>query len=131
VTAVAVSPDGRLVISGSDDRSVRVWELASGRLIHTLEGRTGLVKAVAVSPDGRLVIAGNDNTVRVWVLSSGDELARWLGDHPVSACAVVPTHPLTVAVGEAEGAIYALQLRGVPDAHKHSFEHKAPDEPRP
>ncbi|MDT3442993.1 protein kinase domain-containing protein [Pseudofrankia sp. BMG5.37] len=72
VLAVAVSPDGRLAVSGSQDRSVRVWELATGRCLHTLAGHTNAVTAVAVSPDGRLALSGGDDAaVRVWELATG------------------------------------------------------------
>ena len=54
VRAVAVSPDGRTIVSGSRDRTVKVWEAESGRLLRSLEGHTGGVNAVAVSPDGQI-----------------------------------------------------------------------------
>src|ERR1035441_10297664 len=70
VTSMAVTPDGRSVISGSHDTTVRVWGLESGRLLRTLEGYTGRVSSVAVTPDGRSVISGSsDRTVRVWDLA--------------------------------------------------------------
>ncbi|HEY5434886.1 MAG TPA: hypothetical protein VIK13_06610, partial [Candidatus Limnocylindrales bacterium] len=69
VSAVAVSPDGHWVVSGSRDGTVRIWELASGTCVRTLEGGTGWVNAVAVSPDGRWVVSGgNDHTLRIWGL---------------------------------------------------------------
>jgi WD40 repeat protein len=69
---VAVSPDGKRVVSGSDDKTVRVWDLASGRCEATLEGHGDRVCSVAVSPDGKRVVSGSgDKTVRVWDLASG------------------------------------------------------------
>jgi WD40 repeat protein len=59
VRAVAVSPDGRTIVSGSRDRTVKVWEAESGRLLRSLEGHTDLVRAVAVSPDGRTIVSGS------------------------------------------------------------------------
>jgi WD40 repeat protein len=65
VNAVAVSPDGRFIVSGSsDDRTVKVWELESGRLLRSLEGHTDWVWAVAVSPDGRFIVSGSSRTAR-------------------------------------------------------------------
>jgi WD40 repeat protein len=67
VRGVAVSADGRLVLSGSDDKTVRVWDVANGKLLHTLEGNTDWVRGVSVSADGRVVVSGSDDeTVRVY-----------------------------------------------------------------
>ncbi|MFI5378271.1 MAG: family 16 glycoside hydrolase [Tepidisphaerales bacterium] len=70
--SMAVSPDGKLVVSGSDDMTVRVWDLAAGKQTHCFEGHTGAVTSVAFSPDGKLVASGSeDHTARVWELATG------------------------------------------------------------
>ncbi|MCK9879196.1 hypothetical protein MXD59_26175, partial [Frankia sp. Ag45/Mut15] len=58
VWAVVVSPDGRQIVSGGEDRSVRVWDRASGVEQVVLTGHTGPVNAVAVTPDGRQIVSG-------------------------------------------------------------------------
>jgi WD40 repeat protein len=80
---VAVSPDGRFIVSGSEDRTVKVWELESGRLLRSLKEHADDVNAVAVSPDGRFIVSGSDDrTVKVWELESG-RLLRSLEGHTV------------------------------------------------
>ena len=67
VLAVAFSPDGTQLASAGVDRTVRIWESATGAAVRTLTGHTSRVSAVAFSPDGTLLAsAGNDLKVRLW-----------------------------------------------------------------
>ncbi|MDA2913796.1 serine/threonine protein kinase [Acidobacteriia bacterium AH_259_A11_L15] len=80
VHAVAFSPDGRWLASGSYDHTVRLWEVATGREVRTLRGHAAQISAVAFSPDGRWLASGSwDKTVKLWEVATGREVRTLRG----------------------------------------------------
>jgi sugar lactone lactonase YvrE len=92
VLALAVSPDGRTVLTGSRDNTARFWEVASGRELRRLVGLSDWVNAVAFSPDGRTVVTGSTHkAAQLWDAASGRELRKFTGhDEPVASVAFSP-----------------------------------------
>src|SRR5262249_39304808 len=69
VTAVALSPDGRLALSGGEDRTLKLWRLATGRCLGTLAGHEGTVNALCLLGDGRQALSASaDKTLALWRL---------------------------------------------------------------
>jgi len=88
VRALAFLPDGVRFVSGSADKTVKLWDSASGRLIRSFDGHENQVLCVAVSPDGKYIASGSqDRTVRVWDVSTGDQIAQLEG-HTVAVTGV-------------------------------------------
>ena len=74
-TAWVWSPDGRRILTGSDDKSAKVWDAETGKELFPLKGHSREVTSVAWSPDGRHLLTGSkDHTARVWDADNGREL---------------------------------------------------------
>ena len=74
VLAVAVSPDGRGIVTGSADNTARLWNAKTGAEMRVFEGHTKPVWAVAITPDGARIVTGSDDrTARVWDAHTGSE----------------------------------------------------------
>ncbi|OJK02158.1 hypothetical protein ASPACDRAFT_50846 [Aspergillus aculeatus ATCC 16872] len=92
VRAVAFSPDGERIVSGSDDTTLRIWDANNGARLNTLKGHEGAVCSVTFSPDGRHIVSGSDDcTIKIWDSISGDCL-HTLRSHSrkVNSVAIAP-----------------------------------------
>ena len=87
---MAFSPDGTRIASGSDDKTVRVWDAATGQPVgQPLTGHTDAVCSVAFSPDGTRIASGSDDkTVRVWDAATGQPVGQPLTGHTDAVCSV-------------------------------------------
>ncbi|MEG4089742.1 WD40 repeat domain-containing protein, partial [Microcoleus sp. Pol12B4] len=80
VNSLAISPDGKIMASGSWDKTIKIWNLETAELIGTLTGHSDRVNSVAISSDGKMLVSGSsDETIKFWNLHSGDLLCTFPG----------------------------------------------------
>ncbi|MGL4552611.1 MAG: hypothetical protein ACRC33_15670 [Gemmataceae bacterium] len=109
-TAVAFSPDGRLLAAADLKRTVTLYDPDTGAAVRQLQGHQDAVAALAFSPDGRLLASGGDDrTIRVWDVATGEALAGWELDDQVRAVAFGPEGRF-VYTGNGNTSCYQIEL---------------------
>jgi WD40 repeat protein len=121
VNDLAISPDGQLLVSGSDDhQTIQLWSLPTGKRLKSLSGHSAEVLSLAISPDGRLLASGSDDgAILLWRLPDGKFLSRLhkLTD-PINHLVMSPvplngqTGQWLLASGSGDGLVRLWQLPG-------------------
>jgi WD40 repeat protein/serine/threonine protein kinase len=80
VTSLAFSPDGKRLISASMDKTIKIWDVSRGEVIHNCNGHEDSIWSAAVSPDGKYIVSGSgDGTVRIWNIDTGEQVRKLSG----------------------------------------------------
>lgn len=92
VNSIAISPDGNILASGNDDKSIIFWDLKTFGAIANIRGHSQAVKSVAFSPDGKLLAtASDDKTIKIWDVHNFQEIFTLVGhSHAVKSVAFSP-----------------------------------------
>ena len=123
VSAVVFSPDGqRMAVSTAYNRTITVWDVASRKLLCSLEDHRNAVRALAVTPDGRMLISGGaDGTIRLWDLAGGNLLATLQilpaekdGDEPTDWIAYAPDGRFCCSPGARESIRWQVDAEILP-----------------
>lgn len=79
VESVAITPNGRCIVSGSSDTTIKLWDIESGKEVRIFEGHSDSVYSIAITPDGRYIISGSDDgTIKLLDIESGKEIAQFV-----------------------------------------------------
>ena len=109
VSTAAVLPYGR-IISGGQDRTLRLWDLETGKTLRTLEGHSAGLTAVAFLPEGRAISASYDGTLQVWDIESGTKLVTLRGHSgPVLALAVLSNNRVVSASSDCSLRLWDIK----------------------
>lgn len=111
VDAIAVSPDGKNFVSGSEDNTVKLWDSQTGALLRTFSGHQAEVVSVAISRDGQILATGSrDNTVRLWDLQSGALLHTLAHPDWVQSVAFTPDGKM-LAAGSHDSTVFVWNTK--------------------
>ncbi|KAH8801229.1 quinon protein alcohol dehydrogenase-like superfamily [Flagelloscypha sp. PMI_526] len=126
VHSVTFSPDGRHIISGSSDSTVRIWDAVTGKRFRQLDGHGDAVSSVAFSPNGKYIVSGSkDATVRIWNAVSGKQVWKLCGHaHAVNSISlsrdgervISGSDDSSVRIWDVESGTQVRQLNGHGDA---------------
>lgn len=99
VSAMSISADGKLLVSGSWDQTIKIWNLETGKLIRSLKGHRDKVYTIALSPDEKIIASGSaDQTIKLWYVETGELLATFKGhNHTVTALAFTDSGDMLVS----------------------------------
>ncbi|MCZ8026033.1 MAG: hypothetical protein O9332_11605, partial [Microcystis sp. LE19-10.1B] len=80
VWSVSFSSDGKTLATGSEDKTIKLWNVETGQEIRTLKGHDWFVNSVSFSPDGKTLVSGSgDNTIKLWNVETGQEIRTLKG----------------------------------------------------
>ncbi len=113
VASVAYAPDGKIIVSGSLDRTLKIWNAATGAELRSLVGHQGQVLAVAISPNGRQLASGSrDNTIKLWDLYIPTPLQQLAGHTGQVQAVLVNSEPAWSATAGADKLIKLWDAEG-------------------
>ena len=101
ISQIQYSPDGKLIASAGWDKTIKLWNAKSGRLVNTLRHKDG-VNSIAFSPDGQTLVSGSeDKTIKIWNIINKPKLIKTLTGHTdsIKAVAVSPDGKLIASAG--------------------------------
>ena len=114
ILSIAISNDQKILVSGSNDKTIRVWDFEEKRCIRVLKGHEGRVMSVAITPDNNYILSGSDDkSVRIWELNSGRNLLNIEREWEFFS---VESSYLRIVAGDFQGNILFFSMKNFPNA---------------
>jgi WD40 repeat protein len=110
--SIAFSPDGQRIASGSEDQTIKLWDIGTGQCLHTLSELTDWAYSVAFSPDGQRIASGSrDGTIEFWEVETREHLRTLRAPKPYEGMSITGIKGVTEAQKTALKALGAIEDR--------------------
>ncbi|KAB8333911.1 protein kinase [Scytonema tolypothrichoides VB-61278] len=111
VNSLVFNPSGTTLASGSDDKTIKLWNLKRRKEIRTFKGHTGIIYSVAISSDGQTIVSGSDDkTIKLWNLKTGQEIRTFAGHSSLINSVAISSDGQKIASGSYDSTIKVWNL---------------------
>ena len=109
---MAISADGKTLASGSEDKSIKLWDMRTGKKIQSLIGHANLVESVAISADGKTLASGSgDNSIKLWNIATGKKIRSLIGHSSYVYSVAISADGKTLASGSGDNSIKLWDMK--------------------
>lgn len=107
INTIAVSPNGKYIVSGSCDKTIKIWDMLTGKELNTLTNHNDWINSIVISKDGRFIVSGSDDgIVRVWDLFTGKAMQVVMKRFNEVLSVSISVDNRSVAFGCADGSVF-------------------------
>ena len=113
ILCIAITPDSKTIVSGSRDKTIKIWNINTGECLNTLKGHSHYVQSIAISPDGKTLTSGSyDKKIKIWDLTTGDCLHTLQGHLEDVKSIAISQNGKTIVSGSDDKTI---KIWGIPE----------------